>query len=810
MENWQTTNDRQTHLTEEAFSKLTREVQVELLDIVSQIELVGNMINPTRRRVSDMPKDKRGRAIIDLENPHILEDMSYFTIPAATYKKYGVFTRSYPNAHPQSQYVKFWKEEAKRCKHGCIRPDGEWITGYHYFYLNYSPILIAQDIEDDLSQEESEFKRAERIEDFPHIWDGDYLYFHYIEKGMNTGKYGTVLKTRGRGFSFKGGSMAARNQLFFKKSRTFMMASEKEYLNKDGIWNKYMDVRDFLGDTTQLPYSTLKDDQSSMNVVLGYKDAKTLVNKGLKSEVHGVTLKDNPQKARGKRGMLIQWEEAGKFPGLLTAWSIARMSLEQGRSVFGYMVAFGTGGTEGANFEALESLFYNPKGYKVYSMRNVFDKTRGKGECAFFFPEYLNRQNCYDEDGNSDVIKALIEILEDREEVRKGTDQAHALTQEKADRPITPQEAVMRKEGNLFPVEQLKDYLVDISPTIDSFFAEHIYGNIHITKEGAKLNQDVSNLPIRDFPMKSVMNRGGAVEIFEPPRVDAYGEIPWGRYIAGIDPYDDDEGASLGSILVMDLWTDRIVAEYTGRKETANEFYETCAGLLIHYNAQGMYESNKKGLYGWFYNNNLLHYLADTPEILKDMDFVKIIGSGNKGKGINVNKEINKWGRRLQADWQRELAYSATSYEQQMEIAELVEKETDDMTELTPEQKQMLQEVPEPNLRKIRSVGYIKECIAWNEDGNFDRVSAGNMLFIFRAQKKKYTDLIREEVKTNHIANDDFFNRNYHEPQSATDSDVFERITARRRGNPTDLADFKNSKYRESGPYSFGLVDNDL
>ena len=43
-------------------------------------------------------------------------------------------------------------------------------------------------------------------------------------------------------------------------------------------------------------------------------------SKGVLNEVIGVSLKNDPQKARGKSGPLIIWEEMGKFPGLLQAW----------------------------------------------------------------------------------------------------------------------------------------------------------------------------------------------------------------------------------------------------------------------------------------------------------------------------------------------------------------------------------------------------------------------------------------------------------------------------------------------------------
>lgn len=769
-------NAIQSVITEKKLKKLNLDIRRELYDIIDNIELVQNMIHPDRKYVHQMPKDSEGHVIVDLENPHILENMDYFRQPAINFEQNGKFTNAYPNPHPGSKYTKFWKQQAEYCRNGCFREDGEWITGYHYFYLNFGPILLSEDKK--VTQVDSKNQthiRAERVEGFPKIWDGDYLYFHYIEKGQNAGKYGTVLKTRGRGFSFKGGSMAARNQLYFKKSRTFMMAAEKEYLDKDGIWNKYVDTLDFNGEYTPLPSARLKNDQNKMHIVLGYEDPKLKVNVGLKSEVLGTSLKDNPNKARGKRGMLIQWEEAGKFPGLLQAWSIARMSLEDGRSVFGYMVAFGTGGTEGADFEALEKLFYYPEGYRVYSMRNVFDKVRGKGRCAFFFPEYLNRKHCYDKDGNSDVIKALLEILEDRDTVKKGTNDPHALTQEKADRPITPQEAVMRREGSLFPVEQLKDYLTDISPTLESFLAEHVVGHISLTKEGAEFKSDLFRYPIRDFPLKDNIDKGGAIEIFEHPILSKFGKALPNRYIAGIDTFDDDSSTttSLGSIFIFDLWTDRIVAEYTGRPETANAFYEICAGLLMYYNAIGNYENNKKGLYAWFKNNQLDYLLCDTPEILKDMHLIKGEQFGNKAVGTNASEKINALGRRLQSDWMKEKAYTEAS-DMLLEEQKLLELEDKNI-----EIEENTRKIHIQNLRTIRSIGYIKEAIAWNPDGNFDRVSAMGMLMILRLDKIRFISGYKEEeYDEDALENDEFFGRIYNDKNNF---DAFEAINKNKK-----------------------------
>ena len=65
-------------------------------------------------------------------------------------------------------------------------------------------------------------------------------------------------------------------------------------------------------------------------------------------------------------GPLIHYEEDGLFPNLEKAWGVNRKAVEDGDVGFGYMLAGGTGGTEGASFEGSEKLFYNPRAYNIY------------------------------------------------------------------------------------------------------------------------------------------------------------------------------------------------------------------------------------------------------------------------------------------------------------------------------------------------------------------------------------------------------------------------------------------------------------
>lgn len=738
-------NGYQTKLNEEVKNKLPREVWLELIDTLSSITFIKNLIctEDIRGYAKDKPKSKDyndGRIEVNLTNPHILEDMDFFREKALFFEKHGKYTNLTPNPNPKSEYGTFWKQELHKWKYGLVRPsDGEWIPGELYFYWNYSPIWL---VEQAGTQSDGVKSQGERVRKFAKPWLGDYLFHHYVEQCKRRGKHGKMLKCRGVGASFKAASWSPRNIYVYPGSGNpnFHLASDKGFLSGDkGIWGKIVDCLDWIAETTPLERMRVVDRAgSTLEIQLGFKDEYG-VRKGNLASVHGISLKDNPDKARGIRGPLIHYEEDGLFNNLEKAWNVNRKAVEDGNTTFGFMIAMGTGGVEGGSFEGSEKLFYSPGAYNVYGIPNVFDKNAtGDTLCGFFWGAYMNRKNCYDEEiGEPDIIKALIEILLDRHLVKYSSTDPSAITQKKAEECITPQDAIMRTEGTVFPVSDLKDYLESIMVRKESFLAEHYVGELVRTSNGKlkwRLNND--KFPLRSYD-KDNANREGCLEIFEMPSENANGEIAHGRYIAGIDPIDADSGTSLFSIQVMDLFTDRIVAEFSGRPRLAEEAYEIALRMLEFYNAVANYEKNLKGLFSYFDKKNALFRLCDTPQILKDMQMTKDMGYGNTSKGTMANAEVNKWGRKLQADWMN------TSLEDEENPGKL-------------------------KLHTMRSLAYIEECIKWNSDGNFDRVSAGGMLFILREDRYKRTQsaITNKDKEIETLANDKFFNRNFNKPNA--------------------------------------------
>lgn len=386
---------------------------------------------------------------------------------------------------------------------------------------------------------------------------------------------------------------------------------------------------------------------------------------------------------------------------------------------------------------------YNPKGYNMYALPNVFDKNnQGKPYFVFFFPGYINRKGCYNNDGVSDVIKALIEILMNRYRVKYNSTDPNTIIKTIAEVPITPAEAIIKIGVNMFPVADLTERLGQLDANTHEYDDVYV-GDLVINSNGEVVFKSLPKQPIREFPHKDNKIEG-AIEIFELPVENKETKRPYdNRYILGCDPYDDDESntMSLGSVFVLDLWTDRIVAEYTGRPLLAEDFFEICRRLCLFYNGRMNYESNKKGLFAHFSSKNSLYLLTDVLEFLKEKEMMKD-GVGNKSKGTNASAPINAYGRNLLRSW---LLQPVTI------IQEIDGKPI---------------EVQVPRLYTIRNRAFLKELINYNSEGNFDRISAVGMLMLLRADKMiLYQGSISKEKNENadkeYLGNDPFFKNNF-------------------------------------------------
>ena len=734
-------NKYQTELTEELMNTLPQEVQEQLLEILGSVEFVKRLISPNRPYYKDLPRDEKGRAIVDVTNPPIMTDANYFRKAAIHYMEHGCYTFLKPNSNPNSEYRKFWDEERRRCWEGYVREsDGAWVSGYHYWLLNYQPMLV--------NVVEKGKKKAIRKESFPFFFEGIDWRFHYLYQAREKGHHGIELAKRGCGKSYSLSAIMGHNLILGESEEskrrviTVLTAYQKEYLkdDKDGTLSKFKPAINFSFANTPFPHLMLKNSPNEMSWQMGYKDEYG-IEKGSLNQVMAVSAKDDSGKLRGKRGWIL-YEEMGNFKDLLSLYDVTRKSVEDGDYTFACQYLVGTASEKESDFTSAKTLLYNPEGYNIYALDNVYDKPKqGKSTFGYFFPAYINRAGCYNEDGVSDVVKALIEILLARYKAKYSADPQSVL-RVIAEDPITPAEAIIKVKAAYFPITSLTERLSQIDQDVHAFDDVYV-GKLVQGKEEVEfiLTDDV---PIRKYGVEN--DTPGAVEIFEMPQKDRSGKVPNTRYIIGHDPVDNDqaESSSLSSTFVLDLWTDKIVAEYTGRQAFADDNFEIVRLLCLFYNATCLYESNKKGIFAYFKKMNCTHLLADTPEYLRDKQLIKYSNFGSNQKGVNATAAINMYANNLIRDW-------------------LMKPVT-----FTVQNGIESSEVTTYNLFNLRNRALIEELIAFNPEINVDRIRALGMVMLYREEKmilyQGNPSKDQGSIPKDYLGNDKFFTRNYKDP----------------------------------------------
>ena len=735
-------NKCQTPLEDLHLENYPAEVQEQFWDFLNNVPFIRWMVSPDRPLVSELPRDNEGRAIIDITHPPILEDSDYFRPSALAYKaNKGRYVLLRPNANPNSDFGKWLYSQRERGWNGYCNPaTGMWVTGDYYWMLNFCPMHLV----------ENENGIDIRTVAHPRFWDGQFLMSHYFLQARTHGHHAAELASRGKGKTSFGGGLLAKRCIIGEsennKTEVQCMVTavdRTKLMDTNQILRVFKDNLDHCAKYTQFASHRLKSSDQEMEWKMGFKKAGSEVEYGSKNSVSGIITGVNQDKLNGSRGVLYLIEEAGIFKNLTSMYNMIRPSVEHGSKVFGEIFAYGTAGDDQSDFTAFAEMFYSPEGYNLEPLENVFDKEgQGRKKCCFFFPAYLNYdESCIDKNGNSDVIKALLMILYDRYKVKYGTTDINTIVKRISQYPIVPQEAMLRSHGNIFPVTELNERLNQLDNDPNAFDDVYVGELVQDNKTGEVKFNPTMDLPIRDFPTKDNKVKG-ALEIFEMPKKNGEGKISAGRYICSADPYDADcsNTMSLGSIFVMDLWTDMIVAEYTGRPAFAEDFYEICRKLCLFYNCRCMYEQNVMGMFSYFSSHNATHLLAETPEYLVQRNMISSIGYGNKSVGIRATTPIINGAFKMIQTWLRK---------------PIVSIETD--------AEGNNNEVNIPNLYRIKNRALLKELVLWNPQGNFDRVMSLVQLMLYREEKMVlyHGDLRHTEEVSSGMEKDDYWDKNY-------------------------------------------------
>lgn len=662
-----------------------------------------------------------------------------------------------PKLHPLGmEYLEFWREEKRRIIEGYWH-NGVWCTPALYHYLNFAQITLT----------EGKNRRLARPFNLDYVWDLAYYWAEArglsgFEKVGNVDDIRSFLRTRqkedlgkplynneaknlfilgprGWGKSFWGANCAVHEYItdgqkeynpgvpVTNVAEILLGAYASTYVND--LITKIQDILAHypggmqVGDVYYPPpfHKTLGGTWAIGKKAENYYKRKIggkWLFAGTRSCFKPRVYKDNHLAGVGGRNTVKIAEEIGVWDNLIESHFADENTQKLNNYKFGSAMYIGTGGDMvGGGTLAAQKMMYDPEAYDCLVFDDVWEK---RGKIGLFFPSTYTKLNYKDGNGitNFELAEKGEEIERDK---KKAAKDSSAYDEYVVYNPLVPSEIFLSKTSNLFP---LKDLQITLS-TLESdhkLSDKEWRGYFDISTEGLIEWKNSTNVrPIYDFPLKSHSNKEGAHVLYEHPIHDSEGNPIWGRYIAGIDPYDHDHSNtdSLGSCIVLDRLTNRIVAEYTGRPETAEEFYEGCRRLLMYYNATALYENEKKGIFSYFEKENCLHLLHEQPKLIKD-----IIPNSqvHRGYGMHMNEELKKYGERLINTWLR------TSYQGEIK-----------------------------NVHKIRCIPLLKEMILFNYDNNFDRVMSFMMVMYLKEELRRYE--IKEETRVKSILDSDFFKR---------------------------------------------------
>jgi hypothetical protein len=508
-------------------------------------------------------------------------------------------------------YYEYWDEQDEYIKNGFVH-EGQRIAGLHYLYLNFCPIK----------------NKKEKITTMPDFWVMDTEHFYEIEKLMDLGPVKDPFrrplfvepKTRQAGASLKGCVPILYNMCYAPNSINYIGA----FLRSDTDKTTKMFLEYFYHCQRYCEFGKrFIKQQDMLYYMTGYWEEVDgdKIPAGIKSELHLVSFKDNPTKGVGGACDLFIIEEAGLHPDLVKSVKYLIAGCKDGDYTTGGIIAYGAAGTEG-QFKDLERIAYNPDAYQAMAYPNIWDPESPYKKVCYFIPNYSCRKGHIDADGNPNPESAI--IARDKLLAASMTSDYEAYLLELSQFPNTLAEMFNnrgRKRFNTKIIEQQIAYLENAQ-----IFGEavELSFNIQTGKVICEAADEKYKQPIRRYPLPDGSDKQGCVEIFERPDRDP---VP-GLYIGSIDSYNQEDSYysdSLGSIFIYkttstlaDEGTHRIiVAEYTGRPKTKEEFYKTCAMLIMYYNAVVMPENEDQELVPWFINNGYEHLLADQPDIIR-------------------------------------------------------------------------------------------------------------------------------------------------------------------------------------------------
>jgi len=369
----------------------------------------------------------------------------------------------------------------------------------------------------------------------------------------------------------------------------------------------------------------------------------------------------------GDRFAQIWVEEVGFCPYIKDVRSSVRDSLRVGNNKIGKFCMLGTGGDMIAVKEP-KDMFENPIGYDIADIPNYFEKNK-QTRIGLFIPAYYQAESLKDENGNTIIKEALLDVVQKRIKEKSNSD-SRSFGSYVMYNPIYPKEMLRPNKKSELPTVELSEHRANITNVSikdgSSIFKRRArIGAFHTavspSTDNVVFKNDLEGVlePILSWGRDSELsNKEGAWIMYE----DVMTERPKNLYWILLDPAaQSGDGTSLFSVLIYKHYfqgglqkasmKDAIVGEWIGRYSILDNNFKEVIKAAKYYNARILNERNTPGFYEYCEREGFLSMLQDEPwGIINDIRKTQST-SRRANKGIRTDKSINDWSLIKLANW---------------------------------------------------------------------------------------------------------------------------------------------------------------
>lgn len=344
--------------------------------------------------------------------------------------------------------------------------------------------------------------------------------------------------------------------------------------------------RHFLGQTNNyLRYRYIVGGRESGGTGSSYRPVSYAPNK-----------KGSTTSAASTRVALSIVDECGRMPVSIKSIHGSNSALCRRNTKFGVQLMAGTSSSDLDLVQEAKEMFTNPGSFNMHSFLNLYTKEAVQ-KTGLYLPAILVQRAFKDENGNT-LVSEVLKYFANR---RSKCETVDSLREEQLNYPILVEEMWYERKGSFFNKEQIKKRYQQLLLLKNQGKEEHFRkfvdlswsnGKVQVMQIDPKEAVTLDNFFDSQGSNASKNKKGDTdtdIIIYEDPE---YGKED--LYWFSCDTYVSDEkdkGESLGSIFVFKnpkyvsegKTGNILVAEYTGKPDSRDRFYEKLELLIAYY-----------------------------------------------------------------------------------------------------------------------------------------------------------------------------------------------------------------------------------